>query len=204
MVYCYAVRYIGNNLLMRVGIGCIAVMMMLGLLLVQGAQSQEKVQCESWLDELLTSQNGIHYILGKIHSIVLARTQGRVLSSPVQPQEPQGTGLQALHIGTKVTEQNDAYQKFAWTLKVKNTTDIGKSFTAKIQWLDADGFIVDDDVAYDLMLDANEEKQFAGYALIDADAASTATSVTAHIPPRYVTDIATVQIPQSVTGTISN
>ena len=196
-------KYSSNNLFRRIGIGCVAVMMVCGLLLAPGVQSQEKTQCEPWLDELLTSQSGIHYILSKIQSIVLGRTQGRLLSPLTQPQEPQGTGLQAIHIGTKVTEQNDAYQKFAWTLKVKNTTDTGKSFTAKIQWLDADGFIVDDDIAYDLMLNANEEKQFAGYALIDADAASTATSVTAHIPTRYVTNIATVQIPQSISNTIS-
>ena len=149
-----------KNIGMWVGVSVVTVAAVFGLLLAQGVQSQEKTQCESWLDGLLTNQNGIQYILSKISSIATGfnynRTAGLLSNQAIQI--PQAYDLQAVSIATKVTEQNDAYQKFAWVLKVKNSADSGRSFTAKIQWLDADGFIVDDDIAYDLIIGADEEK----------------------------------------------
>lgn len=160
--------------------------------LVGGAQSQTRVQCESWLQGLLTSQSGIQYILSNIHAIVaernrawIAKTQsaGQTTQEPQTPQEP---SLEIIRVATKITEKNNAYYKFSWILTVKNDADSSKSFTARIEWLDEDGFIIDDDIAYDLTIAAGEEKLFTGYALTDAEVAETISNVRAKIPTHTI------------------
>ena len=181
-------------------------------LLLGSAQSQQQTQCESWLQNLLTSQNGIHYILSKISDIVTGKASTQTaggltviggLTTTPNNQPAQELGLQATSIATKVTEKNDAYHKFAWVLTVSNTAESGRSFTTKIEWLDTDGFIIDDDIAYDLIIAAGEEKQFTGYALVDAEAADTITSINAEIPRRYVTTIDTTRTTQPITAKIT-
>ncbi|MCY4577116.1 MAG: hypothetical protein OXB96_01620 [Candidatus Kaiserbacteria bacterium] len=196
-------RTVRKNLLTCLGVGIIAIAIS-GSLLTGRAQGQSGVQCESWLQSLLTSQNGIQYILSKISSVVAGKSYTQTATPPEQQaQTPIEPGLQAVSIGTKVTEKNNAYHKFAWVLRVKSNADSGRSFTAKIRWIDADGFVIDDDIAYNLVIDAGEEKQFTGYALVDVAGAETITSVSAEIPRRYVTAIETVQTIQPITAQVS-
>lgn len=178
---------------------CIAVVLSAATvlsLLVGAAQSQTRTQCEPWLHSLLNSPNGIQYILSNIHSIVaernrnwLARVQAggsTPAQTPQQVQVPQEQSIQMVRVATKVTEKNDAYHKFSWILTVKNSADVSKSFTAKIEWLDKEGFIIDDDVAYDLTIGPNEERHFTGYTLTDADVADTVSNVRAKIPEHTI------------------
>ena len=202
-------KVLHKNMLIGAGIAvAFSVVAMFGLL-VGGVQSQTKTQCESWLHGLLTSSNGIQYILSNIHDIVAERNRAWIAKvqsaggTPEQTQAPQEPSLQIVRVATKVTEKNDAYYKFSWILTVKNDADVGKSFTARVEWLDREGFIIDDDVAYDLTIDAKEEKHFTGYTLTDTDMASTISNVRAKIPAHTITTTTTTETVQPASATIS-
>lgn len=200
-----------KNLLLGVGIGFIFSMVAVFGLLVGGVQSQTRTQCESWLQGLLTSPNGIQYILSNIHSIAAEQNRARAIraqsagSIPEEEivQEPQEPSIQIVRVATKITEKNDAYYKFSWILTIKNDADANKSFTAKIEWLDKDGFIIDDDVVHDLTIGANKEKHFTGYALTDADVADTVSNVRAYIPAHSIITTSVADPIQPVSATIS-
>ncbi len=73
----------------------------------------------------------------------------------------------------KITEQNNVYWRVAWRLPLKNKTNSPVHFSAIITFLDADGFDVAEDHAYNLSLGPEEEREFTGATLIDAHAAAT-------------------------------
>ncbi len=83
----------------------------------------------------------------------------------------------------KVTEQNDVYWRIAWRLPLKNTSDSPARFTAIIKFLDADGFEVADDRAYNLSLQPKEEREFTGATLIRLPAAATVTRARVEFEP---------------------
>ena len=199
-----------KNILLGLCVGIMFSAVAMFGLLVGGVQSQTRTQCESWLQGLLTSSNGIQYILSNIHSIVaernrawIAKTQSAGNTPEEVTQQTQEPSIQIVNIATKITEKNDAYYKFSWILTVKNSAESSKLFTAKIEWLDKDGFIIDDDIAYDLTIGANKEKHFTGYTLTDTDVASTVSTVRAKIPASTIATVPTVDTIQPASATIS-
>ncbi len=87
-------------------------------------------------------------------------------------------------ISAKVTEKNSVWWKNSWILVIRNDSSSNLSFDATIEFLDADGFIVDDDREYDLRVDAGEQETFTGYALIDASVAPNVEQVHAEVQQR--------------------
>lgn len=100
------------------------------------------------------------------------------------PSMPSPVDYEIVDITTRPTEQNSSWWKYAWVLKVKNNGDKTLLFDATIQWLDADGFVVDDDSKYGLMVAAGETRTFQDYQLIDASVARNVASVNAKASPR--------------------
>ncbi len=203
-------KMLHKNILLGVCIGFVLSIVAVFGLLVGGVQSQTRTQCESWLQGLLTSSNGIQYILSNIHNIVaernrawIAKTQSAGNTSEEVTPQTQEPSIQIVNIATKITEKNDAYYKFSWILTVKNDADSSKSFTARIEWLDKDGFIIDDDIAHDLTIGANKEKHFTGYTLTNADVASTVSNVRAKIQANTIVTVPTVDTVQPASATIS-
>ena len=86
-----------------------------------------------------------------------------------------------ISIDAKVTEKNDIWWKNAWILVIKNDSPSNLSFDATIEFLDADGFVVDDDRVYDLQVNAGEQETFTGYALVDASVAPNVKQVHAKV-----------------------
>lgn len=84
-------------------------------------------------------------------------------------------------IDSKVTEKNSVWSKYAWKLTLRNNTKTRKSVTAKIEWSDGEGYIVEDDIAYDLQIASGTEETFTGYDLIDASVADSIRKVGAKI-----------------------
>lgn len=92
-----------------------------------------------------------------------------------------GPNVEIVDITTRVTESNSVWSKYAWNLTLKNNTDREQSVTAEIKWTDAEGFVVDTDTEYDLVIPANSEKTFNDYDLIDADVAGNVEGIEAEI-----------------------
>lgn len=94
---------------------------------------------------------------------------------------PQQAAIEIVDISTRVTESNSVWWKYAWNLTLKNNTDRDRTVTAEIKWVDADGFVVDDDTAYSLVVPANSEKTFNDYQLIDTSVAPDVEGIKAQV-----------------------
>ena len=82
-------------------------------------------------------------------------------------------------VDAKVTESNSSWSKFAWKLTIKNKASHPQAFDATIEFQDKDGFVVDDDNEYGLVVPANAEKTFTGYDLVDAAIAGNVSKIAA-------------------------
>lgn len=103
-------------------------------------------------------------------------------SRPASPTDSRE--FKIVDIDIKVTESNDVWWKFAWRLTLKNRTNHSILLNATIELQDAEGFIVDDDVAYGLHLGPYEEKTFTGYALVRAGVAPQVSRTVAKVSRR--------------------
>lgn len=92
--------------------------------------------------------------------------------------------FEILEVDTRVTETNNVWWKYAWLLTLENKSSDLLALSAEIQFLDEDGFVVDDDFVPDMLLGAGETKTFRDYVLIDADAASKVDAINALVKVR--------------------
>ena len=92
-----------------------------------------------------------------------------------------GAGGWGTTLANLLTEKNDVWWKYSWILKIQNDSDEALSFDATIEFLDEDGFIIDDDSEYNLIVEPGTVGSFAGYDLIDADVAPNIKKVNAKV-----------------------
>lgn len=108
-------------------------------------------------------------------------------SASAEAAQPSGSfrtpvvDLKILDISTRVTESNDVWSKFAWQLTVQNNGDAAASFDAVVDFLDKDGFVIDEDNANDLGLQPHQKDTFTGFKLIEASSVSRVSKVSAKI-----------------------
>ena len=168
--------------------------------------------CRPWLQELLSTQQGIRYIIGSIGQAALQRDYSWVnvadFSGVSQPLlVAKKSGLEIVSLQTTPMDINDNFfytnhKKFLWAMMVRNSSERDKSFSATIQWLDDKGFILDSDNEYNLVISANEEKRFAGHHYISNTAAKAITSINAEITYTDLNNI--VKLAAPITANTSN
>lgn len=105
-------------------------------------------------------------------------------AAPLESPIPKAKPFEIVDVDSRVTEANSSWSKYAWKLTIRNMTADALALEAVIEFLDADGFVVDDDREYNLMLGPNQEQTFTGYDLIDASAAPRVTQVNAKVKER--------------------
>jgi len=86
-------------------------------------------------------------------------------------------------VDTRATEINDVWARFGWKLTASNSGGEPVRFNVRIEWQDADGFVIDHDDEFNLSLDAHEAHVFTGDKLIDYPAASRVSKIEAKIAP---------------------
>lgn len=74
--------------------------------------------------------------------------------------------VQIVEIDSRVTEDNSSWARHAWKLTLHNSTDRPISVHATIKFLDADGFLVDEDTEYSLVVPPMQDETFTGSKLI--------------------------------------
>jgi hypothetical protein len=106
--------------------------------------------------------------------VAASASSGVTASAPVAAVPPSTEKTQEweiISIGTRVTESNRVWSRFAWKLEMKNTANQPLRFDATIEFQDKDGFIVDTNTANDLVIGPNAKQIFTGFALIRAESA---------------------------------
>lgn len=86
-------------------------------------------------------------------------------------------------IDARIVESNDTWSKFAWKLELRSQSNEPIGFNVTIEFLDQDGFVVDDTLDTNLFLPANEEKSYSGYTLINAHLVENIASIQAKVNP---------------------
>jgi type II secretory pathway pseudopilin PulG len=117
-------------------------------------------------------------LIQEVNSLV-AELGSRSAPSPL-PNEP----LRLIRVESRVTESNGSYHQYSWRLIVRNDSPRQVTFDANIKFEDQDGFIVDDDDAYKLVVGPFSEQSYNGYELIDASVVGRIFKTTAVISPR--------------------
>lgn len=97
-----------------------------------------------------------------------------------EPEEP----FRIVSVETKVVEANDSWHKYSWKLTLENLTTRSLSLIATLQWLDADSFVIDEDIEYDIQLASFETKTFRGLELILMPAATNVETIYAIVKER--------------------
>jgi len=100
------------------------------------------------------------------------------------PEEPEGPLWEIADISARVTEKNNTWWKNAWILVLQNNSNQSMTFNATIEFLDSDGFVIDDDLAYGLVVPASSQETFTGYGLIVTDVAPNVATVNAKVKLR--------------------
>ena len=86
-----------------------------------------------------------------------------------------------------ITEKGETWWKFAWQATLKNNTSHQVEFFIEVNFLDKDGFIVDDDIENPSTFNPNEQRVVRGYALIDIEIAPDVKSIEAEVTA-YIID----------------
>lgn len=89
-----------------------------------------------------------------------------------------------VEIDSKVTESNSSWWKYAWKLTLKSSGTVDRIFQTTIEFQDADGFIVDSDREYDLVLKGGTQKTFTGSTLIRVPGARNVAQTYAKVSER--------------------
>jgi len=107
--------------------------------------------------------------------------QGPAAKPPTASVPPAAPQFEIVSIDSKVTETNDTWWRYAWKLVLKNTSAQAAVFTATIEFQDKDGFVIDQDMARDLMVGAGAESTYTGFALVRMPGASNVARTNAKV-----------------------
>jgi hypothetical protein len=106
-------------------------------------------------------------------------TEKATSRSTAQPSQSDKARCVVFSIDSKVTEQNSVWWKYAWKATLKNNSESAISTDVTVKFLDKDGFVIDEDREYNVVVPAGSEKLVSEHALIDASVAANVKSVSA-------------------------
>jgi hypothetical protein len=95
--------------------------------------------------------------------------------------EPQFT---ITEVATRPTESNKVWTRFAWKASVANLTTHPLRLSLVVEFLDRDGFVVDQDRKPDLAIGASLTTTFTGFKLVSAASAKNVATVKAKASSR--------------------
>jgi hypothetical protein len=127
----------------------------------------------SWLKEL--AKRGDSKAIDRVNTINSPRPPRMTLPSSV-------ADFEVLDVRAKVTEANDTWWRWSYQLKARNNTLLPVEKYLHVDFLDADGFIIDHETCH-VRLSAFETKTFLGTDLIDLPGAERVKSVKAELFP---------------------
>jgi len=87
-----------------------------------------------------------------------------------------------------IIEKNDTWWKFSWQLTLKNNTTSVVNFFVYVNFLDRNGYIVDDDIENPSDFAPKEQRVIKSTILIDTELASDVRDVEAGIESAYTVD----------------
>ena len=153
-------------------------------------------------DELQTRLNALETTVSLLSERVSKLEVSDVVTpQPSSEQNPSSDSdisevdYEVVSIDAKITESNNIYDKHSWILAVKNNGRQRLLFNATIDFLDKDGFIVDQDFGLQLLLEPYETKDFIGTKLVNAAISGNIVKISAKTTVVDVQDVASIATP---------
>jgi hypothetical protein len=86
-----------------------------------------------------------------------------------QPATTRDDDWEIVSVASRPGESNSSWTRFAWKLTIRNKSAYPQKFDATIEFRDGDGFPVDSDNEYNLVVPAGGQETFTGEKLINAN-----------------------------------
>jgi hypothetical protein len=121
---------------------------------------------------------------GMTESVAPVLTQRKQSMAPnAQPvsQIPTGRLFEIVAVDSRVTESNNVWWRYAWKLTLKNGSAGPQMLQATIEFQDKEGFIIDSDHEYNLVLQPDETRTFTGTKLVTASSAGNVAQTAAKV-----------------------
>ncbi len=111
------------------------------------------------------------------------RSSSSQSSSTVAPSlpAPMTQDWHVVSIDGRITESDETQTRYAWKLIIRNDSTEPAVFDGKVEFQDADGFIVETDSDWDMQVPAESDATFTGYALMSTQDAHKVTQTVAKI-----------------------
>ena len=107
--------------------------------------------------------------------------QASVPATPTPALAPQSDDWEVTSVESRPGESNSSWTRFSWKLTIFNKSAYPQKFDATIEFRDADGFIVDSDNEYDIVVAARAQETFTGDTLINASQVARIASTAAKV-----------------------
>jgi hypothetical protein len=91
------------------------------------------------------------------------------------------SGLQVLSASARATERNNTWWRFGWVVTIKNHSEYPQAFELRVQFMDNEGYVVDETTTRNLSLPAGATQTFRESELISASVAPRVASVNADV-----------------------
>ncbi len=133
----------------------------------------------------LTLANLRQQLLSAKYGLVLPTAESKTsdaIEAPIAvPPTPAPKLFEVVKIDTRVTETNRQWSRYAWRLTLRSFAEVPIRLEAKIEFQDAQGFIITDHHERGMTLPAGAEHTFTGQKLITAAIAGNVRSVIAKV-----------------------
>lgn len=132
---------------------------------------------------------GLAVVDGVYEAIVVDPVRNKVRAemdeSGVFPSKREtAVGFKIIDIDSKVTEANSTWSKFSWKAEVENVLSSPITIDVTMEFLDAEGFVLDDSTKYNVYIRPHQIKIVTDYTLIKAGVAPKIESINAHVKRR--------------------
>lgn len=170
-----------------IGIGlclCALAVVLLASPFLSGSEpvSAAPIPLDSRVEALETTQATLLKRVAVLETVVASQTKpvaGVATSVPTSTETATDKSVEIVSVKDKITKSDRFYEQHAWIVVMKNNTDKRLSFDLTVEFQDKDGFIVDQDLKFELYIDPHETKQFTGVQLVNASISSNITRVVA-------------------------
>jgi hypothetical protein len=107
--------------------------------------------------------------------------QASVPATPTPALASQSDDWEVVSVASRPGESNSSWTRFSWKLTILNKSAYPQKFDATIEFRDADGFPVDSDNEYNIVVAARAQETFTGDTLINASQVARIASTAAKV-----------------------
>jgi hypothetical protein len=139
-------------------------------------------QSAAMLDQKrLAIKYGLPQFVGFADGVPSASQSTATAPTPSTVTPPTDSSWEIVSVDSRVTESNSSWWKYAWKLTIRNRGTQPIGLDATIEFQDGDGFVVDSDNEYGLVVGAGAEQTFTGFDLVDSSVAANVKRTNAKV-----------------------